>query len=61
MWVKSLSAIAHLLVHRIKMAVSDKMDKDKKKAEEEAKKKAEAAKKKAKGARISKSDLIKLQ
>jgi len=33
----------------------------KKKAEEEAKKKAEAAKKKAKGARISKSDLIKLQ
>jgi hypothetical protein len=43
------------------MAVSDKMDKDKKKAEEEAKKKAEAAKKKAKGARISKSDLIKLQ
>ena len=43
------------------MAVSDKMDKDKKKAEEEAKKKAEAAKKKAKGARISKSDLLKLQ
>ena len=43
------------------MAVSDKMDKDRKKAEEEAKKKAETAKKKAKGARISKSDLIKLQ
>ena len=43
------------------MAVSDKMDKDRKKAEEEAKKKAEAGKKKVKGARISKNDLLKLQ